>query len=863
MKLRSTTKRVVLLGASLLFFVPMAAPAVAAVSGATLVGTTNGSSGTSSVMTTNAGVTVSPGQLLLLAGGCTNSRSITTPAPTNTGASAWTYLDGTGGGTAPVSYAYKIADATISPSTAITITYTGSCAKASQLWAFSGVDTTSPIAAVGTASTGMGAVPSASITATGGSGNLVFSATFSPGIVGSSNYTHSANYASNQTTTTISTNGFYTAQRGGVPAGVETKTDSISPVDKQWSMRLLEIAAAPVVITQGPSGNRLRFVTALPPGPPPPIGVLPGASPPGANFTSGFTTDQPADAGTPGDRGYTYEPFAAWVDPPGMTLREVTNVGIISEKASTDAERALGITSNVTAFGLRCDGGDTKWTYSRSTDPRTGVLGWFIQVDPLNYAPGRHECHGISLVSTGKAKVLQGTYAASQQSGSFYFTADYGNLLSSPLRYVKTAANGGSNTVNGGDCGRLTTTACATISFARRRIAIQNGGGATGGEVGGGRICLSGETHLVGDAAENYNWAATDRWLDVEGCPEIGGGRLTTVLKPATSAVATIRVQKVHWKNLKWDMSDYANGGGVKQGGAVSQQFMIWGEGTDWVGRGKHVQAQTPIASGFPAGRFMTESTWSNNLGRTALTLTRNMEINRTGGDVLVGTATAINTNTDANGPDFLDYANGPTSQAITLAGSNILTNVSSFYDVQVGSGLKVCGFGLDGIAQTFVTSIDTVARTLTIDQTCPVSGPTELDSGAHVDIGQYESGNHYGYIRYNVHVTQHAGQGEFAKARGDGTGVKHMMWFGSSYTTNYSGASPYVYKVFQMGVVASDLFSYNTTWDGSWNLDQGTTPTRWNGTDFIVEGSTCTNGKPTTPSLATGFVFRNSASCQ
>lgn len=570
-------------------------------------------------------------------------------------------------------------------------------------------------------------------------------------------------------------------------------------------------------------------------GAPPSSGLLPGASPPANEGQSTWTaTSVPGAQGTPGAYGYDYGPVASWNVPQFHTVAVPFNIGVVAFKAPSDAEYTAGVTSNIDYVDFACDGGSAVRVETMALNSNSGTVEFFVEIDPADFTDGLHECRATVVPTTGVGKVLQGNKSSTsgELSASLYINTNAGGTLTKYTKYVTTSG------VNDAGCGDTVGDACLTISYAKERIRDLTT------DLGGSTICVGPGTFQYGATTESNARTGINQYLVIDSCAP-GGSKAATILIPGTGGL--LKVSKVKIQNVTWSMAGSINGGGIG-GGATTIGPMIWAHNVAWEGPGRFVRNANPfVDDSFPGGKYLTDVSITNMLHATGGNLLRNATISNLGSDAVSNTKLIINT-------DLSDVNRKTFATANATASSNVLTNVSNFTDIQVGSYIgNMCGWPAS--FATYATAIDTGAQTITMADACPSGGTgLTINTATHADAWQGDCCTTLdNVIMYGFTAnTNFDGQAFFIGSNSSRTRTNYALVDVSLNNRPPGGEG---LALVQIGTDFINALFLNGAFTGSWDFsDVNFAPVS---VSFV--NSSCASGSP---GPKTGVTYRNSATC-
>ncbi|WP_332771617.1 hypothetical protein [Phenylobacterium sp.] len=584
--------------------------------------------------------------------------------------------------------------------------------------------------------------------------------------------------------------------------------------------------------------------------------LMPGSTTPGANGVSNYTASVPGEQGSdPMALGYGRPPIASWNVPQFMTVTAPIKIGVVAFKPSSDAEYngGAGVISNISYVDFNCDGGPpaggaTVRSMSMTMNDDSDTVEYWVELDPENFSDGLHECQAVVVPTTGIGKGLQGTFDITTNNTldrSLFITTNKSGTYPADTRYVATT---GTNFSTGGGCGQTSATPCANIGYAKERIQ------SALGQVGGGLICVAPGTYSMGMPVDNQTRSAPNEYLTVDSCGP--GGTKENVILNRIDSPSGLRARKLRLQNVTWDMRGAPGGGGINNGGG-GDDALIWAHNVTWIGPGRHILEATQIENDtFDRSKFFTNVTWDNVRGAVGnIRLLRNSTLTRFGSDAITSIRTGININIDDISPYYMTGPGGWGAASRATAngnsGSNVLTNVSNFYDVVVNGGLNFCD-----ITYMSIVSFDVGANTITTNTNCASSvTAADLYSGAHADVSQYENASFNNIIQYGITVTNLQGMSFFVKSENtyNMANVALVNYYARS---NPASADDTV----KMGKPSSNYLFWNIDTGPSWLYTIPGPPLNgfFSADDFVIVNSTC-QGSPGQPA---GVTVRGSPTC-
>jgi len=347
---------------------------------------------------------------------------------------------------------------------------------------------------------------------------------------------------------------------------------------------------------------------------------------PGAGF-GGVPTDTPEAAGAPGEVGYTTEAVMRWDTVPNQDVTGEIFVGLCADHMPTNAEKALGLAHNVLGVRYIVAGGEEVYEPRERVNPYTQAKSFYIGLRANDFVDGRVELRAIPILSNGQHYVMQGDDVTAPFH-SLFLNMNAGGGLFTATRYVDKA--NGSDTLNDG-----LTYATPFKTMSKARASIFTASGNVG--VGGGRVILrAGTGYGLGDATENFERSATDRWFYIEAAE--GEEVVFDNLFSTASDYAGINVNRVAIRGCKFT-------GDQRLQGKTAQ--WLWIDQFEFVGEGQQIAGTRGgklIGDGAFASYWATNGTYTdarNGLRSSQLLLNVNFE--RIGEDAITGFNAAIN----------------------------------------------------------------------------------------------------------------------------------------------------------------------------------------------------------------------------
>lgn len=594
-----------------------------------------------------------------------------------------------------------------------------------------------------------------------------------------------------------------------------------------------------------------RVASEGPPDPPPTESdvVIPGVLTPAPYGLSNAAWEFSSGPGYQGDDyltafGGLQPAIGSWIVPQFLRIETPTRVGAVFRHLPTAAEwnNGAGVTSNIDHVEFSCDGGDAFSIDEETFSADTGVTAHHFQVTDA-FEDGLHECRAIGIPTTGLPKLLQGSKV---QSGALYnvslfFFTNFDGTADRVTRYVTTDGVDGTDASG---CGTTISNPCATIAKALRQVSFANSGTYTTGEVSNARICLGAGTFpLRSNSSDTSKKNAAYGWAMIDSCGP-GGSQATTFLTPGTNR--HVAVDKLMLTNLTTMPIISTNGTSSQFTGGTGRTLekapMMYVENVIMNGPGKGVRNSAPMGSDWNGGTYRRNSTFQNFLNTSGGNLSIGMTIDRNGADVfqsarLVMASTVTNADPDTNATGTLASASDQITDIVDPDG-NIVPGFNVYNCTTVGG------------AKPYVSSV--VGNVATMNRTCGTSATaTELRTGAHADINQYQSGDTVtDVILIGNTLGPNNAQGHYLQADLTNAWLEDNYW--SSDVPGYGG---FIFK-------ANEMLFTNVAWvrqsflGGAMTVD-GSPPLA--GVDFAITDSTC----GTDMSEATGVTYRNSASCE
>jgi len=319
-------------------------------------------------------------------------------------------------------------------------------------------------------------------------------------------------------------------------------------------------------------------------------------------------TEQPAAVGDSEDFGYDAKAIARWNVVPYQTFTSTMNVGVVAFHIE-----------GIDRVEFSVDGGAWTSATSMRLNPTTGVTEYFVALRASDFADGPVEVRAIAYPNVGEPRVLAGaltgTDAANRGEHSMFLTANAGDSLLNPVRYVSTT---GSNANNG-----LTPeTAYADVTYAANRITA-----AQGNSDGGIIYLLAGSHSIPGSAFGNEN-TTVHRWLTIRPAPG---------LTKADVTITGTTGSGLNSKLVKFE--DVTITGGINSGGPLVDY--VWFDSCVFNGPGQDVGE---IGRGGWSAQYATNSTWQHvSTAADSFNLLRDVTVQNYGGDAFSNSGIVIN----------------------------------------------------------------------------------------------------------------------------------------------------------------------------------------------------------------------------
>jgi hypothetical protein len=281
---------------------------------------------------------------------------------------------------------------------------------------------------------------------------------------------------------------------------------------------------------------------------------------------SGFEgpTAEPEAQGTAGEPGFDARAIARWDFVPHQTFSEPFNVGVV-------AFHSYGI--DRVEFSV--NGGP--WTAVRemTLNPDSGVVEYWVRVDPSQLPTGEAEIRAIVYPTTGQCRVLGGEMTGAGEARGEYgmnFVADSTGTLPRVERFVSPDGSDAS-----GDGSRENP--FATMMRAAKSIAQ-----ASGGKADGGRILLLPGEHNFGTYTYSLLTTVSDRWLEIAPAPGVAASEAPIV----SASTGGLRIPLVRFRGVEFRPSGGTNGLIL---GAGSGPRSVWVDGCSLIGCGKQLSS--------------------------------------------------------------------------------------------------------------------------------------------------------------------------------------------------------------------------------------------------------------------------------
>ncbi len=357
---------------------------------------------------------------------------------------------------------------------------------------------------------------------------------------------------------------------------------------------------------------------------------------------SGFDgdTEEPEAQGNPGDPGFNARAIARWDFVPHQTFSEPFNVGVV-------AFHSYGI--DRVEFSV--NGG--AWTPVRemTLNPESGVVEYWVRVDPSQLPTGEAEIRAVVYPTTGLCRVLGGPIGGAGTARGecgMPFVADPLQSLPNTERFVSPT---GSDST--GDGSRESP--FATIMKAAKSIAQ-----ASGGKADGGIISLLPGEHVFGGYSYSLLTTVDNRWLTIRPADGVQAAQAPIV------GVSTggIRVARVCFDGINFRPTAASNGIITSTGVEAS----LWLRGCQLDGAGKHISGDW--CTGWKQ-IYSTDCSLTDSMNGLAGELVRGLEIDEVGSDAFSGAKLCVNSTVrsidpGATGfhPDFYQFYVTPGSVA-------------------------------------------------------------------------------------------------------------------------------------------------------------------------------------------------------
>ena len=281
---------------------------------------------------------------------------------------------------------------------------------------------------------------------------------------------------------------------------------------------------------------------------------------------SGFDgdTEEPEAQGNPGDPGFNARAIARWDFVPHQTFSEPFNVGVV-------AFHSYGI--DRVEFSV--NGG--AWTPVRemTPNPESGVVEYWVRVDPSQLPAGEAEIRAVVYPTTGLCRVLGGDMMGSGKERGEYgmaFVADTSGALPRVERFVSPSGSD-----SAGDGSRESP--FATMMKAAKSIAQ-----ASGGKADGGRILLLPGEHNFGTYSYSLLTTVEDRWLEIAPAPGVAASEAPIV----SASTGGLRIPKVRFHGVEFRPNGGTNGLILNSGGGARS---VWIDGCTLIGAGKQLSS--------------------------------------------------------------------------------------------------------------------------------------------------------------------------------------------------------------------------------------------------------------------------------
>lgn len=386
--------------------------------------------------------------------------------------------------------------------------------------------------------------------------------------------------------------------------------------------------------------------------PPPPSGEVFVHLIPGSGFAG--PTAQPAAVGTPDMPGYDAKAIARWDVVPYQTFTGEFNVGVVAFHMN-----------GIDRVDFSVNGGPWTPVYEMQLNPQTNVWEYTAKLDASDFPDGPIEVRAIAWPQgAGEPRVLGGDLdgtAAERGEHSIWLTANAGDSLPEPVRYVSPTGNDNNN-------GLTPATAFATTNRAAHSMTQAQGSSD------GGTIYLLPGTYTLNSAAWNTNSSTMNRWMTVTAAP--GFSRDEVVIAGFSGAAFNSKL--VRFFNLTIT-------GSVGTGGPLEDH--MWIESCKLQGNSR-INGYAGAASGW-SRRYMTDTNiFDVGVGVDGLVLGRGIVIERAGGDAFSGSVLLVNC-------EVRDYVQPPGShtdvwQVVSRPENVILYDVRAMIDIgEINSAIK------------------------------------------------------------------------------------------------------------------------------------------------------------------------------